>query len=179
MTVFIYWRTEVNNTDYDSIPNPTNLPSGQKLEFNTADDILETVSMHYENNIKDSSVSNADGKRSIAKQDNGLGGIVWTFRGRFKDITSDLEKLLLFARIQQLESSNQTNALSHGKFGFYTDNTVLKPFNLDPRVTTIGMAPYKQGLTLRSFDITRTGQIPKNFDFTIVMTFGGDYIGNN
>ena len=173
-TAFIYFREAENNTDFDNIANPVNLATANKVEFDTLEDLMETVSWHYENNIKDSPISLPDGSRVVAKQDNGLMSVVWTIKGRFRDDAgAGLVKLKNFAKDKQVESVDDTNALQFGKFGFYSDNTVLKPFNLDPVVRS----GTKQGLTIRSVDITRTGQVPKNFDFTVIMTFGGTFIG--
>ena len=71
------------------------------------------------------------------------------------------------AKKLQVESTTDSGALGFGIFGFFTDNTTIKPFNIDPIST--------KGLTLKSFNISRDGKQPKNFDFTIVMTFGGTY----
>lgn len=155
----------------EGVALPVNLNASQKLVFTTPDEILETVTMTYENNIKDAPVSNPDGVRRITKQDNGLLGITYTFRGRFKDPSADIQKLIDFAKLQQVESTSTTNALEFGKFGFFTDNTTLVPFNLDPEVNDAGTI--RRGLTIRSFTINRNSEVPKNFDFEIVMTFGG------
>lgn len=175
-TAMLYYRHESNSSDFDNETLPTNVLSNfpdQCLVFDALEELLETVNMHYENNIKDTPVSNPDGSRTINKQDNGLNGITWTLRGRFRDPSTDIIKLIGFAIRKQIESTINTNALKFGIFGFYTENTTIRPFNLDPIVK----GSVKQGLTIRSFDISRSGQIPKNFDFTVVLTFGGKYVG--
>ena len=129
--------------------------------------------MHYENNIKDAPVSNPDGTRRINKQDNGLMGVTYTFRGRFKDPNADLQKLIDFGKLQQVESTTATEALGFGIFGFFTDNTTLTPFNLDPEVNSGGTI--LRGLTIKSFTFNRDTQVPKNFDFEVIMTFGGEF----
>ena len=187
---FIYYRLQSNNTDFDLSNNPnypdpnasttarntfvTNMeanhntaPNAQILKFTLPDELLESVSMNYENNIKDSPVSDPSGTRRINKQDNGLNYVRYTFRGRFKDNASDITTLTNMAKRLQVESTTDSDALGFGIFGFFTDNTTIAPFNTDPRST--------KGLTLKSFNISRSGQQPKNFDFTIVMTFGGTY----
>lgn len=168
---FIYYRLASNSSNKEGASNTpallkTNFPS-QVLEFTLPDELLESVSMMYENNVKDSPVSEPDGTRRINKQDNGLMGIRFTFRGRFREASSDITTLISFAKILQVESTTATNALGFGKFGFYTDNTTIKPFNVDP--------DKNYGLTIKSFNINRTGQTPKNFDFEIIMTFGGTF----
>ena len=180
---FIYYRLKSNNTDnsQSNYPDPntsttarntfvTNMEtnhSAQILRFTLPTEILEAVTMVYENNMKDSPVSEPDGIRRINKQDNGLSFIRYTFRGRFKDSATDITTLMNMAKKLQVESTTDSGALGFGIFGFFTDNTIIKPFNVDPIST--------KGLTLKSFNITRSGQQPKNFDFTIVMTFGGTY----
>jgi len=164
---FIYFRLESNSTDKANINVPANLPSDQKLVFTLPDELLESVTMLYENNIKDTPISNPDGTRRINKQDNGLNGITFTFRGRFKDPSVDITKLKDFAVRPQVEASGVALAMEFGIFGYFTDNTTIRPFNLDPLET--------KGLTIRSFNINRVGGVPKNFDFDITMTFGGTF----
>ena len=69
----------------------------------------------------------------------------------------------------QVESTTDPDATGFGIFGFFSDNTTLKPFNLDPNST--------KGLTIKNLVITRNGQMPKNFDFDLTMTLGGTYTG--
>ena len=182
---FIYYRLESNNTDTDAgnplYPDPnvgttqrntfvTNMEANfpaQILRFTSPAELLETVTMVYENNIKDAPVSEPTGERKINKQDNGLLRIQYTFRGRFKDSATDITTLIDMAKRKQVESTSNSNALGYGIFGFFTDNTTLRPFNLDP--TNV------KGLTIRSFNINRSGQVPKDFDFEVVMTFGGTF----
>tara|TARA_R110002051_G_scaffold179842_1_gene249526 strand:+ start:295 stop:858 length:564 start_codon:yes stop_codon:yes gene_type:complete len=183
---FIYYRLKVNNTDITATyPDPnvstsarntfvTNMeanhntaPNAQILKFTLPTEILEGVSMAYENNIKDSPVSEPDGVRRINKQDNGLSGITYTFNGLFKDNATDITTLTNMAKRLQVESSTTTGSMGFGIFGFFTDSTTIAPFNIDP--TTL------RGLTLNSFTINRTSQSPKSFDFSIKMTFGGTY----
>ena len=183
---FIYYRLKANNTDVTATyPNPnvstsarntfvTNMeanhntaPNAQILRFTLPTEILEGVRMAYENNIKDSAVSEPDGVRRINKQDNGLNSITYTFNGLFKDNATDINTLTNMAKRLQVESTTTTGALGFGIFGFFTDSTTIAPFNIDP--TTL------RGLTLNSFNITRNSQTPKSFDFSIKMTFGGTY----
>ncbi len=63
----------------------SSLPDDQKLTFTLPDDLLESVSLLYENNIKDAPVSNPSGVRKVNKQDNGLQQLSLTFRGRFRE----------------------------------------------------------------------------------------------
>jgi hypothetical protein len=185
---FIYYRLQSNDTDTHAsnplYPDPkvvsgsvtnrntfvTNMEanhSAQILRFTLPDELLESVTMDYENNIKDAPVSEPNGTRRINKQDNGLSYIRYTFRGRFKDSATDITSLINMSKRLQVESTTDSDALGFGIFGFFTDNTTIAPFNLDPIST--------KGLTIKSINISRSGQQPKNFDFTIVMTFGGTY----
>lgn len=168
---FIYYRLESNLSDKANQATPALLQSNfpnQVLQFTLPDELLESVAMTYENNIKDSPVSNADGTRRINKQDNGLNSIVYTFRGRFRDVTTDITRLIQFAVRPQVEASGVQDSLEFGIFGFFTDNTSIRPFNIDPDSS--------QGLTIRTFNIDRAGSTPRNFDFTVTMTFGGTFV---
>ena len=183
---FIYYRTKANNThnlDPD-FPNPndgtserdelvTNLEAldgGQQiLKFTIPDEIVQTISMTYENNIKDAPVSNPDGVRRINKQDNGINSIRWIFRGRFRDKATDIRTLINMAVLLQVEPTTEADSLQFGKFGFFTDSTILQPFNLDPDNSI--------GLTIKGFGLNRDAIMPKNFDFDVTMTLGGTYVG--
>lgn len=183
---FIYYREEANGTDNQqpNFPNPndgtserdelvTNLEAldgGQQiLKFTIPEELVQNVGMTYDNNIKDAQVSNPDGVRRINKQDNGINFIRWVFRGRFRDQANDIKTLINMAVLLQVEPTAETDALQFGKFGFFTDNTILRPFNLDPDNTV--------GLTIKGFSLNRDGIAPKNFDFDVTMTLGGTYVG--
>ena len=179
---FIYYRLKDNNTDVTATyPDPnasesarntfvtnmeTNHPT-QILKFTLPTEILEAVTMVYENNMKDSPVSEPDGVRRINKQDNGLSSVKYTLRGLFKDNATDITTLRNMAKRLQVESTTNTGSLGFVIFGFLSDNTSIQPFNMDPTSA--------KGLTLNSFTITRSSQSPKSFDFSIAMTFGGTY----
>ncbi len=182
---FIYYRLDSNLTTVGATyPNPnlnqptdrntlvtnleTNFPA-QILKFTIPDELIENIQWVYENNIKDAPTSQPNGTRRINKQDNGVMGIRWNFRGRFRDNASDITTLIDMATRLQVESTTAPNALGFGIFGFFTDNTTLKPFNIDPDST--------KGLTIKNITISRSGNIPKNFDFDLLMTFGGTYTG--
>ena len=144
----------------------SSLPNDQKLTFTLPDDLLESVSMIYENNIKDAPVSNPAGVRKINKQDNGLQQLQLTFRGRFKDQASDIITLQRFSRQLQVEGVFH----QFGIFGFRASTnppagSVSTPFNFDPTATF--------GLTIKRFTLSRVGGKPKNFDFEITLSSGG------
>ena len=185
---FIYYRLKSNNTDVTATspayPDPkvvsgsvtnrntfvTNMEANhptQILRFTLPNELLESVTMDYENNIKDAPVSEPDGVRRINKQDNGLSSVKYTLRGLFKDNATDITTLRNMAKRLQVESTTNTGSLGFGIFGFFSDNTSIQPFNLDPSSS--------QGLTINSFTISRSSQSPKSFDFSISMTFGGTY----
>jgi hypothetical protein len=180
---FIYYRLKSNNTDnsQSNYPDPntsttarntfvTNMEtnhSAQILRFTLPTEILEAVTMVYENNMKDSPVSEPDGIRRINKQDNGLSSVKYTLKGLFKDNATDITTLRNMAKRLQVESTTNAGSLGFGIFGFFSDNTSIQPFNIDPNTS--------KGLTLNSFTISRTSQSPASFDFNISMTFGGTY----
>lgn len=160
------WTDAPDNTVPSSFFDPSTLPPFQKLEFDLPEDLLESVSMLYENNIKDAPVSNPKGTRKINKQDNGLQQLALTFRGRFKDQAFDLITLQRFARQLQVEGVFH----QFGIYGFKASTNppagaVSTPFNFDPIDTF--------GLTIKRFTLSRIGGKPKNFDFEITLTSGG------
>jgi len=162
----IFFRTQATAKSVPAFQDPENLPSDQKLDFDLPDDLLESVSMVYENNIKDAPVSNPAGVRKINKQDNGLQQLTLTFRGRFKDQASDLITLQRFSRQLQVEGVFH----QFGIFGFQASTnppagSVSTPFNFDPTDTF--------GFTIKRFSLARVGGKPRNFDFEITLTSGG------
>lgn len=155
----LFFRTSTSTQD--DIADPNNLDPSQKLQFTLPEELLESVSLVHENNIKDAPVSNPAGVRKISKQDNGLNGLTLTFRGRFRDASTDITKIQGFAKLLQVEGQFH----QFGKFGFKASNTVSTPFNFDPTD--------QFGLTIKRLSISRVGGKPKNFDFELVLTSGG------
>jgi len=109
----LFFRTIGTNGFQPSVEFPKDLPDDQKLFFTLPGELLESVSLAYENNIKDAPVSNPLGVRKINVQDNGLQKLELTFRGRFKDASTDIEKVLDFAQDLQVEGVFH----QFGKFG--------------------------------------------------------------
>ncbi len=157
----LFFRTITTNALLGAFTDPNNLPDAQKLQFTLPEELLESVSLVHENNIKDAPVSNPAGVRKINKQDNGLQRLELTFRGRFRDASVDIEKAQDFAKLLQVEGTFH----QFGKFGFLASNTTSTPFNFDPSQTF--------GFSIRSLTISRVGGKPKNFDFEILLTSGG------
>ncbi len=155
----LFFRTV--GTQIAGTPLPEDLPADQKLIFTLPEDLLESVSLVYENNIKDAPVSNPSGVRKINKQDNGLQQLQLTFRGRFRDVSTDITTLQRFARRLQVEGVFH----QFGIFGFKASNTVSTPFNFDPTDTF--------GFSIKRFALSRVGGKPKNFDFELLLTSGG------
>jgi len=155
----LFFRTITTNKFF--IDDPNNLPDAQKLQFTLPEELLESVSLVHENNIKDAPVSNPAGVRKVNKQDNGLQRLELTFRGRFRDASLDIQKAQDFAKLLQVEGTFH----QFGKFGFLASNTTSTPFNFEPSQTF--------GFTIKSLTISRVGGKPKNFDFEILLTSGG------
>jgi len=159
--------TQIANTLFT---DPNDLPDDQKLIFTLPGELLESVSLLYENNIKDAPVSNPAGVRKVNTQDNGLQQLQLTFRGRFKDTNTspnaDIEKILDFAKRLQVEGVFH----QFGVFGFLASTeqpagAISTPFNFDPTD--------EFGFTIKRLTISRTGNAPKNFDFEMTLSFGG------
>jgi len=158
----LFFRTLVTNLFL--VPNPDDLPTSQKLIFTLPEELLESISLLYENNIKDAPVSNPAGVRKVNKQDNGLQQLTLTFRGRFRDASVDIQKVQDFAKLLQVEGIHH----QFGAFGFKASNTSSTPFNFDPTQTF--------GFTIKRLSISRIGGKPKNFDFELVLTSGGTLV---
>ncbi len=160
----LFYRTIGTQIANVLFTDPADLPDAQKIFFTLPEELLESISLVYENNIKDAPVSNPAGVRKINKQDNGLQRLTLTFRGRFRDSSVDLPKLQGFAERLQVEGVFH----QFGQFGFKASNTVSTPFNFDPTD--------QFGFTIKMLTISRVGGKPKNFDFELTMTSGGTKI---
>ncbi len=159
----LFFRT--NGTRKSIIDDPNDLDASQKLQFTLPEELLESVSLLHENNIKDAPVSNPSGVRKVNKQDNGLQQLQLTFRGRFRDASVDIQKIQDFAKQLQVEGTFH----QFGVFGFLASNTTSTPFNFDPTDTF--------GFSIKRLTISRVGGKPKNFDFELTLTSGGTIEG--
>lgn len=157
----LFWRDEGSKKTNPNFTDPNDLPADQKMVFTLPEELLESVSLVHENNIKDAPVSNPAGVRKVNKQDNGLQGLTLTFRGRFKDPSFEITQSQRFARKLQVEN----NFHQFGIFGFQASNTTETPFNFDP--------DDEFGLSIKKLTISRVGGKPKNFDFEFILTSGG------
>jgi len=167
VNALIFFRLEPTAKSVPAFADPNDLPPTQKLEFEFPEaELLETVQLLHENNIKDASVSNPLGVRKINRQDNGLQQFQLILRGRFKDPSVDVEQAQRFARRLQVEG----NFHQFGVFGFQASTeppsgATITPFNIDPTEAF--------GLAIKRLTLARTGAKPKNFDFEFIMPLAG------
>lgn len=166
----IYYRDD--NSTLDDYATPLLLLAGkpaQCVEFTYSSKMLEGVKRHYMTNITKILVPNADGTRTIRKQENGLKEYWWILRGLFRtpDVDADIKKLETFRTQLQV-----TTKYPYGNIGFYSPNALR--FNLDPNATHANAAT--QGFTIDYVDEGRVGQKGEIFDFEIKLDFGGTVV---
>ena len=156
-------RKGASGSTYD---DPTDLPAGQKLEFDFPDNILEGISDSYSNNVVNIPVPISDGTRRVNKQENGMKSLTLTINGVFKNPNSntDIAKLKTIRQTPQLDQAHP-----FGRIGFYSPTA--SAFSLDPSASSSANAT--QGYTIDSVQIGFVGQKKTRYSFTVVLSFGG------
>lgn len=153
----LYYRTDT--TKISQVPDPQNLPSGQKLEFIFPDDILEGIDEEYANNIKAIPSPNQDGVRQINLQENGISSYKFTIRGVFgKNVANGITKLKTMRVLKQVDIHHV-----YGRFGLEIDNA--SKFSIGP--TSI------YGLYIDATNIGYAGQRTTRYDFSVTLGVGG------
>ena len=153
----LYYRT--TTTRYADENDPTNLPSGQKLEFTFPTDLLESIQESYSNNIKRSPIPNQDGTRKVNVQENGLESYTITISGVFKKSPeAGISTIRNMRKLLQVDAHH-----IYGKFGLKIDNA--PQYDIDP-TDVKGLHIISTSIGYRSPEVAR-------YDFQITLGFGG------
>lgn len=160
----LFFRTAV--TDSTSV---NDLPAAQKIEFDTKDNIAQSIIRDLAINIVKKASPTNDGTRIIKVQDNGIRSLDFPVPGHIK-ISDDtnLKKLINFPLQRQV-----TDDFPFGIFGIFWPNAVRLGF--DNNVGTPGNLPATTGLCIESLPLEHR-PTAKMIKFTINLTFGGTLV---
>ena len=161
----LFKRTKDNPKSSTTIAN---LPSAQKLEFDTSTQVIEANVMEYSNRIVSKPSPTNDGTRLIKIQDNGAESIGFDISGYLK-ISNDagIKKLINFAKEVQVETTASPHANDHkyGKFGLEYPNSTRLGFDPTPSA----------GLSISTLELVHQ-PMGKIVAFKMRLEFGGTYI---
>jgi hypothetical protein len=158
----LYFRTFA--TRIEIIPDPSDLPADQILEFPTkSENIVELVKNSYQNNVSIDPAVNPDGTKKVNLQDNGrLEDIVQVTGKLDAQDTVFIDKFKQFARKLQIEPSFHV----FGIFGFAYP--VSPTFDLDPDADV--------GFFIDSIEIMTKGESKKTAAFSLNLKTGGTLV---
>jgi len=155
----LFYRTA--STLQGAIPDPVNLPAGQKLLFTPPSDLASGIDEAYDNNIVRKVPPKPSGRKLI-QTDEGFSGWLLTLSGNYV-IESNVEsatKLFDFLKLPQ-----GINELLFGVFGILYPNGP-NYLNIDPDST--------RGLMLVNRRGKHIGITKEIFDFSVTASYGGD-----
>lgn len=154
----LYFRTVSTNSG--TIPDPSNLPADQILQFDSDNNIVELVDNAYQNNVSIDPATNPDGSKKTFLQDNGRLEDIVTVTGKLLNTDSTfINKLKSFSRKLQIEPTFH-------KFGIFgLAYPVTDVFDQDPTGEV--------GYFIDKLQLTTAGQ-KKNFvAFILTLKTGG------
>lgn len=156
----LYFRT--STTTSTIIPDPSNLPATQVLEFvTTGANIIEAIQQVSENNVSTDPSVNPDGRKKVSIQDNGRLNDVVTVSGKILNTnTVFINKLRSFKDRLQIEPAFH----KFGIFGFAYP--VTPAFSFDP--TDL------RGLVIKDLQLGTTGQKQNYVEFQLTLITGGE-----
>jgi len=157
----IYFRTIT--TTAVITPDPSNLPAGQILQFDSDNNIVELVDNTYQNNVSVDPATNPDGSKKTFLQDNGRLEDIVIVSGKLLNTDSVfINKLKSFSRKLQIEATFH-------KFGIFgLAYPVTDSFDLDPTDEV--------GYFIDKLQLTTVGQ-KKNFvSFILTLKTGGTLV---
>ena len=158
----LYFRD--NATRIAIIPDPSNLPASQILEFpSDSIPIIESITNVYQNNVSVDPSVNPDGTKKVSLQDNGRLEDIVTITGKINNTdTAFIDKFKTFARKLQIE------AIFH-KFGIFGIAYPTTPtFDLDPSDTV--------GYFIDKLQISTAGQKKNEVSFILTLKSGGTLV---
>jgi len=158
----IYFRTITTTSTI--IPDPSNLPTSQVLEFlSDSTTIIEAVQNTYQNNVSVDPSVNPDGAKKVNLQDNGRLEDILVITGKIvSSNTTFINKFKSFSRKLQIEASFHR----FGIFGFAYPNA--DSFSLDPDDTV--------GFFIDSLQLNVRGQAKGEIPFVLTLKTGGTLV---
>jgi hypothetical protein len=162
----LYYRT--SSTTVSTNPNPSSLPSNQKVTFDQKYVRFEALKKNYENNIIDTPSVVSDGTRKTTLQDNGLRTNMYTIQCSIR--LDSTEGSNAITNLENMLKRQQVDAkFPFGNIGILTPNT--STFSLDPDATSTTNAT--RGMAINKIDESWSGREPKTLNLVITLKFGG------
>ena len=157
----LFFRTEVTrNTSVNDIP------SAQKIEFDTKDNIAQSIIRDLAINIVKKASPTNDGTRIIKLQDNGIRSLDFPVPGHIKvSDDANLKKLINFPLQRQINDE-----FPFGIFGIEWPNATRLGFD-----NAVDTTPATTGLCIESLPLEHR-PTAKMIKFTINLTFGGTLV---
>lgn len=158
----LYYRT--NATRAALVPDPTNLPDAQKLEFQFPENLLEGIERVYMNNITKTPALGNTGVRRVTADDAGVKqNPTYRIHGNFDNpqIDQALTKLFYFESLLQIEEAFHVE----GIFGLSLPNSTI--IEMDP--------DDEKGFLIERTMLKHKGPANTIFDFAVDLTWGGLY----
>lgn len=158
----LFFRT--NATRQALVPDPQNLPVGQRLNFSFPDNVLEGIERVYKNNLSKTPGLSNSGVRKITLDDTGVKtNPTYRVHGNFEnpEVLDSVTKLFFFESILQIEQAFHVE----GIFGLLLPGAT--PFDTDPDST--------KGLGIEGTMLKHKGPSNTIFDFAVDLTLGGTY----
>lgn len=154
----LYFRTIT--TTASIIPDPSNLPSAQILQFDSNKNTVELVDNVYQNNVSVDPATNPDGVKKTFIQDNGRLEDIVTVTGKLLNTdTTFITKFRTFSHKLQIESSFH-------KFGIFgLAYPVTTSFDQDPTAEV--------GYFIDKLQINTVGQKQAVVAFILTLKTGG------
>jgi hypothetical protein len=159
----LYYRT--STTTSVLVPNPANLPSAQKLEFEAPANLFEGIEKIGVNNLVVTPSPNTQGIRQTTLEDNGLKTITIRFHGNFDTEGADGNLNTAVKKLENFFGQHMVEEAFHkeGIFGIMAEET--DAFDVDPDAV--------HGLGIEKFMLKHVGPLGKIFDFSVDLVFGG------
>jgi hypothetical protein len=166
----LFHRLKSNNTDKATVPDPRNLPSGQKLLFTPPGDMAQKISDSYTNNIVRKIPPRAFG-RNIVQTDEGVAGWIIPIAGDFLAASGDSAvKIHKFRILPQGDDYHK-----RGVFGlWYPQGPGYVQDDLTYCPTGLSIDPdTAHGLMIETATLATIGATKEVVDFTINFSYGG------
>lgn len=168
----IFYRLKSNNTDKASVPNPSNLPAGQKLLFTPPGALARKIQDDYTNNIVRVSPTQPYG-RHVNQNDEGFSGWILHMEGDYYQADATAAKLHQFRKHAQGEDTYHPFGIFGVWYpngpGYVQDNLATgcaTGLSIDPDST--------HGLMIVTASGNSVGITKELVDFVMQLSYGGD-----
>lgn len=167
----LFYRLHSNSTDKANVPNPSNLPAGQKLLFTPPAELARKFSDNYTNNIVRLPPAQPSG-RYVNQNDEGFAGWLMNIEGDYYQNDATATKLHAFRILAQAEDTYHP----HGVFGLWYPNgpAYVQDDISEGCPTGLSIDPDStHGLMIVTADGAHIGITKELVDFSAQLSYGG------